>query len=196
MLWVCHSAPTGVEVAQIIGFDLDTGDEVVRHNFPTENDDLESGSGFCNDLTFDTDGNLYATDSFGDSATNASGERASRIIRVAAEDLMTESSAEIWLASDEFVVTDAQFGLNGISADGNARLFVVRSFDAQLFEIPIAQDGSAEDPVAVQVPETLVSGDGLEFVDDDTLLLIQDSTLTRIDLGNGNAITRLSSPAL
>jgi sugar lactone lactonase YvrE len=196
-LWVCHSSPMAMGgPAQIVGFDMATGGELVRHNLPSDDGTLDEGSGFCNDLTLDAAGNLYATDSFGDAATNPAGMRQSRIVRVAAADLMTVNSAETWLRVAEFDVTSEQFGVNGIVADGSARLFVVMSAGGTIFEIPIATDGSAGTPVAVTTSTDLEGGDGLELLDDSTLLLIQSSTLTRVDLANAGAVTTLTGAEL
>jgi sugar lactone lactonase YvrE len=194
-LWVCHSSPAAEEpVAEIVGFDLETSEEIARHPFPSEDDELTSGSGFCNDLTFDADGNLYATDSFGDVATNAEDERASRIVRVAADELATDGPAEVWLEAPEFVVPAAAFGMNGIVADGSDRLFAVRAAGGMIFEIPIERDGSAGTPVPLEPATPIDSGDGLEL-DGDSLLIIQQSTLTRVALADG-AVTPLSPPEL
>jgi sugar lactone lactonase YvrE len=194
-LWVCHSSPAAEEpVAEIVGFDLATNEEIARHPFPSEDEELAQGSGFCNDLTFDADGNLYATDSFGDVATNAEDERASRILRVAAGDLATDGPAEVWLADPEFVVPADAFGMNGIAADGSDRVFAVRAAGGVIFEIPIESDGSAGTPVPLEPATPIDSGDGLEL-DGDSILIIQQSTLTRIALADG-AVTTLSPPEL
>jgi sugar lactone lactonase YvrE len=192
-LWACHSS-TQMDLAEIVAFDLESGDELVRHPFPTEDADLEQGSGFCNDIAFDADGNLYATDTFGDSATNATAMRQSRIIRVPADDVMTEGSAEVWLEHASFNVADTAFGLNGIDADGSDRIFVVRSAGGQIFEVPIESDGSAGEPAPLTTSVALESGDGLKF-QGDSLLLVQSSTLTRVALPGG-AVTTLTPAAL
>jgi hypothetical protein len=193
-LWVCHSSPTTPDVAEVVGFDLECGDEIARHPFPSEDDELTQGSGFCNDITFDASGNLYATDSFGDSATNPTAMRQSRIIRVPADDLATDGSAEVWLEHALFAVPDTAFGLNGIDADGDERLFVVRASGGEIFEIPIESDGSAGAPVALTTSLDLEGGDGLKLVED-AILLVQQSTLTRVELPGG-AVTTLSPPEL
>jgi hypothetical protein len=194
-LWVCHSSPAATDpLAEIVAFDLESGDELVRHPFPTDDGDLEQGSGFCNDLAFDATGNLYATDSFGDSATNPSGTRESRIIRVPADDLMTEGSAEVWLEHASFAVSDMAFGLNGIDADGDDRIVVVRSSGGEISEIPIESDGSAGDPVPLTTSMDLEGGDGLKL-EDGAILLVQQSTLTRVALPGG-AVTLLSPTEL
>jgi sugar lactone lactonase YvrE len=193
-LWVCHASPTLSDVAEIVGFELESGEEIARHPFPSEDDELTQGSGFCNDITFDASGNLYATDSFGDSAANPTATRRSRIIRVPADDLATDGSAEVWLEHDSFVVPDTAFGLNGIDADGDERLFVVRASGGEIFEIPIESDGSAGEPVAFTTSIDLEGGDGLKLVED-AILLVQQSTLTRVALADG-AVTTLSPPEL
>jgi hypothetical protein len=182
------------DVAQIIGFDLESGEELVRHDFPSTDATLTEGSGFCNDLAFDADGNLYATDSFGDSAENPTATRASRLIRVPADDLMTANSAETWLEDPGFVVADDAFGLNGIvAADGT--LYVARASGGVIYEIPIETDGSPGAPVAITTAEALEGVDGMELLDETTLLVVQQSTLTQIDLTSG-AVTLLTDEAL
>jgi sugar lactone lactonase YvrE len=193
-LWVCHSSPVVQNVAQIVGFDLESGAELVRHSFPSEDATLTRGSGICNDLAFDGNGNLYATDSFGDAATNPAGMHASRILRVSAADLMTANSAEVWLEDPAFVVTDAQFGVNGIDFDGNDRLFVTVNPRANtLYEIAVSAAGEAGNPAPVTTSEPLTGGDGLKLIDENTLMLVQQSTLTRVDLETGT-VTHLTSP--
>jgi sugar lactone lactonase YvrE len=191
-LWVCHSSPAAAEpLAEIVGFDLETAEEIARHPFPSEDAELTRGSGFCNDLTFDADGNLYATDSFGDSATNPEDTRASRILRVAADELGTDGPAEVWLEHEEFAVPAEAFGMNGIDADGSDRIFAVRAAGGIIFEIPIESDGSAGTPTPLTTTLPLDSGDGLKF-QGDSLLLVQTSTLTRVALADG-AVTLLSA---
>jgi hypothetical protein len=194
-LWACHSSTSPDEpVAEVVGFDLETGDEIARHPFPSEDDELTRGSGFCNDLTFDADGNLYATDSFGDSATNPTTARASRILRVRAGELASDGPAEIWLEDAAFVVAADAFGLNGIDADGDDRIFVVRSAGGVIYEIPIESDGGPGTPVPLTTSAALDAGDGLKF-QGDSILLVQESTLTRVALPSGT-VTLLSPPEL
>jgi sugar lactone lactonase YvrE len=193
-LWACHSNPTVPDVAQVIGFDLENGEELVRHNFPSTDATLTDGSGFCNDLAFDADGNLYATDSFGDSAENAAGTRASRLIRVPADDLMTANSAETWLEDPGFEVPDDAFGLNGIAA-ADGTLYVARAAGGLIYEVPIETDGSPGAPAAITTSVTLEQADGMELLDDTTLLLVQQSTLTQVNLTSGE-VTLLTGAAL
>jgi len=186
VLWACRSTDSA---AQVIGLDIESGAELVRHAFPSEDPELnEEGSGFCNDLTFDGDGNLYATDSFGDAGANLPATRQSRIIRVLAGDLMTPNSAETWLDDPEFVVPDTAFGLNGIDADGSDRIFVVRALGGEIFEVPILANGDAGEPEPVTTSLDLDQGDGMKLVND-ALFLVQQSTLVRIDLTNGLVTT-------
>lgn len=192
-LWVCNSSPATGDIAEVVAFELETGEELVRHAFPSDAGN-EQGSGFCNDITFDTDGNLYATDSFGDAATNPDGARRSRIVRVPAADLMNAGSAEVWLEHDDFEVPSNAFGLNGLDADGASRLFVVRADGGRIFEIPIEADGAAGEPAAVATSDTLASGDGMKLWGD-SLLLVQSSTLTRVSLTDGE-VTLLTEPSL
>jgi sugar lactone lactonase YvrE len=192
-LWVCNSSSATGDVAEVVAFDLESGEELVRHPFPSEAGN-ERGSGFCNDITFDADGNLYATDSFGDAATNPEDARRSRILRVSAADLTSPGAAELWLEHDDFEVPADAFGLNGIDADGAERIFVVRGDGGRIFEIPIESDGGAGEPAAVDTSETLESGDGLKLFGD-SLLLVQSSTLTQVSLSDGE-VTLLTDPDL
>ena len=96
-LWVCAANSSSGEDPEIVGVALADGAELARHPFA-------GGAGFCNDLVLDPDGNLYATDSFGD-----------RLMVLAAADRMTDGSeATEWL-SDTAFESDG-FGLNGGAA--------------------------------------------------------------------------------
>lgn len=196
VLWACHSSPTGADVAEIVGFDIVTGDELVRHRFPSIDATLTGRTGFCNDLTIDDAGNLYVTDSFGDGATNPRDERQSRILRVAVEDLLNDDSAEVWLQHSAFVVPGDAFGVNGIDANGSSSIFTVVNAGGILYEIAIDEDGSPGKMTEIVPSEKLDGGDGLRLVDPDTLFVIQQSKLTRVDLANGNAVRVLTGPAL
>ena len=70
----------------------------------------------------------------------------------------------------------------------------MRASGGEIFEIPIETDGSAGEPVALTTSVDLEGGDGLKLVEG-AILLVQQSTLTRVALADG-AVTTLSPPEL
>jgi hypothetical protein len=122
-LWFCDSTPTESGGA-LVGVNLDTGEEEVRHAMPDQapSGDADAGADggtpdgglavgtptFCNDVIVTPAGVIFATDSGG------------RIFRVAAADFDTPNSAQVWLA-DPAISAPAPggFGANGIDLVGN-----------------------------------------------------------------------------
>lgn len=181
-LWVCASdfgqRPPN---PRLTALSLDDGTVVGSHIFP-------SGSGICNDLTFDDAGNLYATDSF-----------AHRIVRVDAASLDLEGdqtdTVEVWSADPTFgQIMPGTFGLNGIAwaTDG---LYVAAFHGSiseadpkvldpsHLYRIPIEEDGSAG---PAEILGDVPFGDGLEWLGDATFLVNErSSALSRLELDAG-----------
>ncbi len=153
VLWVCAANSQNGEDPEIVGFALADGGEVARHPF-------EDNAGFCNDLIQDADGNLYATDSFGD-----------RLVKLAAADLMTDASeAATWLTDGAFA-SDG-FGLNGIAADSAGALYFSKFDTGEIFRVDI--DGAEPANLTELAVDPAVSGpDGLEVLDDSTLLVVE-----------------------
>ncbi|HEU5059249.1 MAG TPA: hypothetical protein VFU21_22105 [Kofleriaceae bacterium] len=153
-LWVCAGDPNTGNDPAIVGFALADGAELARHPFADD-------TGFCNDLILDSAGNLYATDSFGD-----------RVMTVAAADLMTDASdAAEWLTDPAF--ESAGFGLNGIAADSNDTLYFSKFDTGEIFRVEIAGSGEPTGLTEIAVDPALNGPDGLEVLDDGTLLVVE-----------------------
>jgi hypothetical protein len=177
MLWVCSSDTTGVAAGEIQGFDLDDGMLAFTHAFD---------AGLCNDLAFDGDGNLYATESFG-----------SRIMIVDAADLLSDTDADEWSTDTDYAVNAGEFGLNGIAWDGADAMYVVNYQNNEMFEVGINVNGSAANPSSVDLGEADFNNpDGVKLEAADNFLVVTqgDSSLIRVTLdGAGNTVTSIDN---
>jgi hypothetical protein len=144
-LWACSSdagngrltgrAPVGVKA-----FDLQTGAAKSSYDFP--------GGGFANDLTFDTDGNLYVTDSW-----------TPRILRLRAGGVALEE----WINDSQLGVE--QWSLNGIDFDPSSNvIYTVNQRASQLFRIAVEPDGRAGAVTLIQTSQELRRPDGLKVI--------------------------------
>jgi hypothetical protein len=144
-LWACSSdfgnaklsgsAPVGVKA-----FDLQTG--VARGSY-----DLPGG-GFANDLTFDSHGNLYVTDSW-----------SPRILRLP----FGGTALEEWI-TDPNLGTD-QWSLNGIDYDRSLNaIYTVNQKKGQLFRIPILDNGCAGEVTQIKTSQEIRRPDGLKVI--------------------------------
>ena len=164
LLFACTSDIMGTPPA-IRVFSLKDGSDVATHDM---------GSGFCNDLTQDHKGNLYATDSFGQ-----------RIVRVKAKNLRCSGTAETWAESPEWGQTSdpniGPWGPNGIVYSKRA-IWMVTSNEGELFRIRIRRNGSAGKPRKIEIPagESLVGADGLEVDYNHRLLVTQGGAANRV----------------
>ena len=154
VLWACtyDDMLPPAQPAHLKAYALGTGAEKATYALPGE-------SGFCNDLTLDEKGNVYATDSF-----------ASTIVKLAAGGAQLET----WRASAAFVAGEGETILNGITYDGRDRLYVVKYVTSQLFSVPILADGSAGEPELIAVEPPIEHPDGLEMVDGKTLVVVEN----------------------
>jgi sugar lactone lactonase YvrE len=170
-VWFCDSTPTGIAPGgDIVGVDIDTGLEIVRHEMPDPvvagvDPEADAGAGagdagappgastFCNDLIVAPDGDLFATDSSG------------RVFRVDAADAEEAVEASVWLESPAITVPNG-FGANGIDQVGD-RLIIASNGTL------VAVDPESDDPAStVQVlslsedgaPASLCGPDGLQTV--------------------------------
>lgn len=152
-LWVCSwdDAVMPAQPAYLRAFALDSGAETGAWELPGE-------LGFCNDVVHDAAGNVYATDTL-----------AGTVLRLAPG----ATALETWSADEAFEVEFWTFSLNGLVLDGAGGLYVVKYDDGGLFRIPIANDGSAGEPVAIPVTPPLVSPDGIERLDANHLLVVE-----------------------
>jgi hypothetical protein len=172
-LWVCSSDITGAMAPSILGFSLDDASLIATHAFD---------GGFCNDIAFDTDGNMYATESFG-----------SRIMRVAAADVLSDMDASEWSTDSMYTVAPGEFGLNGIAFDGDATIYVVNYAPGEMYSVGINGNGSAANPALVDLGATmLVNPDGMRAEAGGTYLLIEQGAkaLDRVTIGGvaGNTV--------
>lgn len=154
LLWVCAvdlssgPAPRSRVVALAIG-----DGEVVR--------DVDLGDGsFCNDVTTDDDGAVYATDS-----------AQPKIHRVAPG----ADVAEVFATDERFAPpAPGRIGLNGIDVTPDGEdLLVVTSFPAQLFRVPLADPATVAvvtfsgDAFGMPGDPRFPGPDGLEFLGDE-----------------------------
>jgi sugar lactone lactonase YvrE len=160
ILYVCssdagNSPQAGDAPAAIKAFQLPDGEFVASYPLPAFSgtpwtDEVpEDVNGFCNDMTMDADGNLYATDSW-----------YPRILRLPADG----NALEEWLVDSIFHPTDDPWHLNGIDIDqSNDVLYVVENHPGTLYAVPIQANGDAGTPVEVEVsPRALLNPDGLK----------------------------------
>jgi sugar lactone lactonase YvrE len=159
-LYVCssdagNSPQAGTAQAAIKAFQLPSGDFIASYEWPEFSgtqwtDEVPSGvNGFCNDMTMDADGNLYATDSW-----------YPRILRLPAGG----DALEEWVVDPIFHPTDTPWHLNGIDIDqSNNTLYAVENHPGTLYAVPIKPNGDAGEPAEVEVsPRALLSPDGLK----------------------------------
>ena len=159
-LYVCssdagNSPQAGTAPAAIKAFSLPDGKLVASYDLPPFSgtkwtDEVPSGvNGFCNDMTMDAEGNLYATDSW-----------YPRILQLP----VGGAGLKEWLVDDIFHPTDTPWHLNGIDIDqSNDKLYVVENHPGTLFVVPIEANGDPGTPAEVAVsPRALLSPDGLK----------------------------------
>ena len=170
LLWACSSNP-GVtnypsdNPVSLKAFDLSSGDIINSYPFP--------GGGFCNDITIDTKGNVYATDSFNP-----------RILRLN----KSENRLETWLENDFF--KGEGFNLNGITYVDNT-IYTVKMNSGELFKIDIGDNGEPLNLTRLNIPRKLNAPDGVEAIDKNNLLVAENRTegtwkgsLTKINLSS------------
>ncbi|HEY8944024.1 MAG TPA: SMP-30/gluconolactonase/LRE family protein [Polyangiaceae bacterium] len=181
-LWVCSSdagngARAGEGVAAIKAFSLPSGEFVASYDWPafsgaTLPETATNGiNGFCNDLTMDAAGNLYATDSW-----------YPRILRLPAGG----DALEEWLVSDAF--PQDQWHLNGIDIDQTSdTLYVVENHPGALFSVVIQPDGSAGTVTEIETSRPLLSPDGLKVLSPGLLVTAEGA-----NEGGGVALLRVT----
>ncbi|MEQ8676789.1 MAG: hypothetical protein RLP44_18920 [Aggregatilineales bacterium] len=152
LLWVCNSDweasnLTGTAPVAILSFDLQTGEPVGSYEFPD--------GGFCNDLTVDEAGNVYASDSW-----------SPRILRLPAGG----DTLEVWVEDEIFGAE--QWSLNGIDV-ANGELYIVNQRAGRLFRVSIETDGSAGTITEIETSQELRSPDGLKIIGENLLAIAE-----------------------
>ncbi|RKH37237.1 SMP-30/gluconolactonase/LRE family protein [Corallococcus sicarius] len=155
-LWACTYDDNllPAQPAYLTAYALATGELKASHRMP-------GTSGFCNDLTLDSAGNVYASDAI-----------AHTLVRLP----VGGSALTTWASDDAFApIAEGSFTLNGITYDGASTLYVVKYDSGTLFSIAIQADGSAGAPVTIPVVPAIESGDGLEWLDAQRLLVVENA---------------------
>ena len=193
-LWVCSSDAGNGELAgdapaALKSFDLATGDLTGSWEWPapstTPLPEADTGgvNGFCNDITVDDDGNVYATDSW-----------YPRILRLAAGATATDTLEE-WVTSDVFPAT--QWHLNGIDIDRtNNVIYVVENHPGALYSVAIQGTGEAGMVTEITTSRPLYSPDGLKVIGNNLLAIAegQPGGMAIIELtGSTGSVRRIST---
>ena len=164
ILWACSSNP-GVtnypsdNPVSLKAFDLNTGEPLQSYEFPN--------SGFCNDITLDTNDNIYVTDSFNP-----------RILRLN----KSQSRLETWFENDAF--KGEGFNLNGITFIDN-HIYTVKMNSGELFKIEVGDNGKPLDFIKIDLPRPLNAPDGIKAINKNNLLVVENKgSLTKINLSD------------
>lgn len=164
-LWACGTRPNGDVGLQ--GFDPATGQGTAFHIF--------SDGGFCNDIAQDDDGNLYITDS-----------AQWRVMKVAAEDRLSNTPAEHWLSDPLFDLEPGEG--TGLSVNGivhhRKRLYIVNITRGELYSVKIRGNGQPGKVKNIQMERPLDGPDGIEVLGHNRLLVMENFTnsITEVDL--------------
>lgn len=147
-----HSSETTMGVTAGLGiYDLNTGEQITYVDLGSL---LPEAGHVANDLTFDADGNVYVTDSFG-----------GVIYKVT-----VDGEASVWLQDDRFA--SEGFGLNGLVYHPDGYLIVAKGDSGDLFKIP------TDDPTQIseiEVAEPVIGADGLVLLPDGQLVIVTNN---------------------
>jgi sugar lactone lactonase YvrE len=176
ILYVCssdagNSQQAGDAPAAIKAFDLDDGTFIASYELPAYSDpwvDLGGSgvpngvNGFCNDMTMDADGNLYATDSW-----------YPRILRLP----VGGAALEEWVIDSDTFPSADPWHLNGIDIDRSTNtLYAVENHPGALFAIPILNNGDAGEVTKIQTQRPVYMPDGLKVIGDGLLAIAEGQT--------------------
>lgn len=202
MLYACssdagNSTRAGEAPVAIVAFELSTGDFVARYEWPEYSGTPEfdttdyDANGFCNDITMDADGNLYATDSW-----------YPRILVLPAGGDALEEWVVDGVEGDGGVFPDADpWHLNGIDYDAgagaNGTIYAVENHPGALYAIPVMGNGNAGTPVEITTQRPLYMPDGLKVIGDGVLAVAEGQTsgMAIVELGNNDTgyVRRIST---
>ncbi len=168
-IWICSVDTTFQRPTEVRSFD--------RQGTPGNTYPLAANQ-FCNDMAFDSAGNLYATDSF-----------SGAIMRLP----KGGSALETFVSDPQFKpATQGAFGLDGIVAIGGS-LYVNKLDTGNLFQVDIAS--KAITPITVT--PALVAPDGMRSLDDKTLLVVQGGgQLVKVKLAGTTATSSVAVDGL
>lgn len=136
--------------SQLLVYDLKTKSKVASYDL-TEL--LGEGYFFANDLTYDKDGNIYVTNSFGP-----------HIWKIDAY-----GNTSVFANHELFNVEPNHFGLNGIVCHPDGYLMVTHYSKGALYKVPINDPTNVTE---IAKSFTAMGADGLELVNDNTLIVV------------------------
>lgn len=190
-LWVCASDAGNAALSGAIdapvalkAFNLMTGALVGTWDWPAPDPADPTApdgiNGFCNDITVDSEGNLYATDSW-----------YPRILRLPKAGRSPSTPLEEWVTNDDFG-TD-KWHLNGIDVDQATRtLYVVENHPGHLWSIPINTNGSAGTVTEIATSQPLGGPDGLKVIAPNLLATAENNGVSLIAIdGDEGEVTEI-----
>jgi len=156
-----YSTPaTKKKMSRLVSIDVATGKKIRDIDLAS----LVPGEHFANDLTVDSTGNVYITDSF-----------ANVIYKVT-----PDGKASVFADNPLFKTTGV--GLNGIVTHPEGYLLTVSSGTGTLYKIDMQNPSSVQ---KVMTDQYFINGDGLYLTNDGSLVLVQN--------GGSNKIYKLTS---
>jgi sugar lactone lactonase YvrE len=164
LLWVCVGDPnysvykspdTFKKMARVVAYELTRGKKVKDIDLSG----LYQGNHFLNDLAFDSQGNVYITDSF------------SPVIYK----IDTKDKASVWATNDLFKAKDV--GLNGIAVHPSGVLLVAHNTDGSILRIDMKNPAQVQ---RVKVPAFFPGADGMSVDADGNLILVQNKGVNTV----------------
>jgi sugar lactone lactonase YvrE len=126
-------------------------------------------NGFCNDITIDGAGNVYASDSW-----------YPRVLRLADGGAGAAALTE-WVVSSVF--PQSQWHLNGLDIDGTGGyLYVVENHPGALYRVTITGTGAAGTVTQITTQRPIYAPDGLKVLNPTRLATAEGSGMSVIDL--------------